>query len=168
MSNPYDEMHLYASNNYMNGGYVDYTSSITPKLNKPPPQSIGNKYPQYVQDVYSYLDKQVMGGSGDNDAKMIPPPPVSGRNNNSTIIADLTKKLDDFQQRNMYFMFFIVVLIFYIIFKPDGLGYSGGHMGHPGGYMGGGYMPMLAQPVYTMPMMQPMAPMMAQPQPMQK
>jgi hypothetical protein len=161
-------MHLYASNNYMNGGYVDYTSSITPKLNKPPPQSSGGKYPQYVQDVYSYLDKQVMGG-GDNDAKMIPPPPVSGRNNNSTIIADLTKKLEDFQQRNMYFMFFIVVLIFYIIFKPDGLG----HYGNPPGYYGG-HMPhimMPAQPVYTMPVMQPMMtaqPMMPIPQPTQK
>lgn len=175
MSNPYDADHLYSGNNYV-GGYTDYTSSITPKFNKSPPQppSSGSKYPQYVQDIYSYLDKNIMGGDT-NNTQLVPPPPVSGYNNNSTIIADLTKKLEDFQQKNTYFMFFIVVLIFYVIFKPFDNGYHGGHMGYHGGYMGGG-VPMypMAQPVYQVPMMQPIMtqpiitqPMMAQ-QPMQK
>lgn len=152
MSNPYDDMHLYNSNNYI-GSYTDYNASITPKLDKSqstrPTESVGNKYPKYVNDVYDYLDKYIMdsGKSSEVEEKFTNP----NRNGNNAFI-ELTKKLEYFQQKNTFLLVFIVVLIFYIICKPDY-----GYMNYHSGYMGYPPYPMI-HPMYQVPMM-PMAPM---------
>lgn len=148
MSNPYDDMHLYNSNNYIEP-YIDYSESIMPKPDKPqiqtrPTESVGNKYPKYVNDVYDYLEKYVMdsGKSSVVEEKF-----TNLNRNGSNAVMELTKKLEYFQQKNTFLLIFIVILIFYIICKPDY-----GYMNYHSGYMGYPSYTMM-QPMHQVPMM---------------